>query len=181
MNFIQQTRLVKTNDGTQTDSKPIRPTTVATLTGVFTNVRTALAQANISTTSDKYGAYELQYNLAVYYVIERKGVIDQGDKLYLIVRFWPDKASYDNGDKPSLIEDWKIQFRPRLGLILADQIHNLIQQYLVKASLQNLSGNRTDNRPIVNNLVDPHGLLLESSIAILDRTAKNLTVGVPII
>lgn len=135
--FIPQTRLIRVeprNEG-------------ARYNGIVRNLSSALLALPNPPPESEWGNYTLVYDLRCALRIRALGVIDSGSRTMLVVTVgvWLTPASRDAGDPPVVQESF-VFARPKATTGMQEYLRGAIRTFLVRTSLQGLSGDLRDRR-----------------------------------
>jgi hypothetical protein len=135
--FIPQTRLVRIeprNEG-------------ARYNGIVRNLSSALLDLPSPPPANEWGNYMLVYDLRCALRIRALGVIDSGSgtMLVVVVNVWLTPASRVAGNPPVVQESF-IFARPKATTGMQEYLRGAIRDFLIRASLQGLSGDLRDPR-----------------------------------
>ena len=171
MNSIKQTRLVKNDNGTASNPRPISPTTVATMNSIV-DKPTLLNTLGTKPSKEQKGAYYVEYDLSVYYKVDIKGLTPQGFIAY-DVDFWQTKADFDAQKPPVLINTFFLQPTGKTNTNYEALITRTIEDYLVRASLRDETGDQRDLRPVLTQPTDGKSVFNDLGVAAMrDRKVE---------
>lgn len=141
MSFIKATRVVKTDE-------PDKPTVLSVLNSAES--REGVLSV-LKVPKEEEGAYDVEYDLKVYYKVNVKGLTSQGFIAY-DVDFWNTKEDHDKGLKPVLRNSFFLQPTGKPTTNYQNLMTSSIEEYLVRASLRGETG---DNRDLSHRTSKP--------------------------